>query len=113
MARPSKSRRIAAPGIEIDVAGVSPTTRVGDLTVSQLVELVAQTVAQVQVAQRLDPAAITTVLAQLRAGIPKSSGSRVEAQVHDMQRELLDRMPGLLQGLRNRISAGRKSSRKA
>lgn len=112
MARPSKRRQSDAPSIEIDVDGVSPKMRVGELTVMQLVEIVAQTVGQVQLAQRLNPAGIAKVLEQLRAGIPKSSSTQAEARVHQMQRELLERMPRLLGGLVERMPRA-KSSRKA
>jgi len=93
-------RKQAKQGIVIDIDGVSPQTRIGDLTVAQFVSLLVQVSGQTRpVSPPPDAEAFRKALKEVEKAI-SAEGEPSEPPVkvvREFQKLILERMPGLIE----------------
>jgi hypothetical protein len=110
-----KRSAVEVPAISIEVDGVSPKTPLIELTVSQFVQVLAQTLSQVLHQPRhFEPKLLGEVLERIRQSILRQPSARVAPlvsdQIRDLQLSVLRQVPHeVRRTLGRRGKAGRKS----
>jgi hypothetical protein len=91
------ARRSTRPGIVINIPGLEASTRVGDLTLEQLVLVIHSVVSQTTTRPRaLSPAELSQASEQIAAIIRPGKGGKATALqqgISDMQSALLKQLP--------------------
>lgn len=97
-------------GIEVDVPGVLPETKLSELTVRQFVEVLIQVSQQLMMARiRGNPDVTGPAMDEIRSILSQRSGERrshISEIVRETQSAILDRMPELLREANARTPSG-------
>jgi hypothetical protein len=98
--------------IIIDVLGVKAETKVSDLSVGQLVELLSQLFIQLPdlaVASR-DPGKVVEQIRQVFKASGRVTNGGIDEMIRDSQMTILDRIPAAMEAASKKISAEKKVS---
>ena len=99
--KPEAKSKTEKSGVTIDIKGVTPDTRIGELTVDQFIKLVVQLVPQLpgRAAWQVRLGATGRVLDEIRKSISERANVQrgaVGEAVRDMQLAMLKKMPDLM-----------------